>query len=55
MSRHLALRQIRGRAGEEHLTAVTDGQQAGDAVDAWAEIVAVAFVCKTDVDGHAYV
>ncbi len=44
LRRHLAEHEIAGNAGDQNLSAVADSEQARDAVERWAEIVAAAFV-----------
>src|SRR5579872_1640107 len=49
-----ALGELGGDARNEHLAAVTDREQARDPVDRRSEIVAVAFLRVTGVDGDAH-
>ncbi len=52
--RQLALDQLGACTREQHLAAVADREQARDAVDRRAEVVAVALVGRTGMNGRAY-
>ena len=54
LCRKAPLHEIRRDAGDENLTAVSNREQARDAIDGRAEIIAPAFLSGSGVHGHAH-